>query len=127
MNERLKLIRKKLGLSREQLADELRISKSAVDSYECGRLKIPDRITRDICKTYNINESWFTTGDGEPFTLSSKEQEIAQIALDIAKNDKDKASLLIKIVHGLTKEEIEVLYDLSEKWIRMYEESHLED
>jgi len=60
-------IRKALGLTQIQFADDLKISQSHVGAMEKGDRKIPERIIKIICFTYRVNESWFKTGSGEMF------------------------------------------------------------
>lgn len=65
MNERLKQLRLKLDLSQKDFGSKLLISKDHVSSLETGRRKLTDRIIRDICSKYNVNENWLVNGEGE--------------------------------------------------------------
>ena len=60
-------IRKALGLTQIQFADDLKISQSHASAIEMGERKIPERIIKIICLTYKVNESWFKTGSGDMF------------------------------------------------------------
>ena len=60
-------IRKTLGLTQIEFANDLKISQSHASAIEMGSRKIPERIIKLICFTYQVNESWFKSGKGEMF------------------------------------------------------------
>ena len=60
-------VRKALGLTQAEVANDLKISRSHANAMELGNRKIPERIIKIICFTYNVNENWFKTGKGEMF------------------------------------------------------------
>ena len=67
LSQRIIEIRKALGLTQVEFADDLKISQSHVGALEKGTRKIPERIIKLICFTYSVNESWIKTGKGEMF------------------------------------------------------------
>ena len=67
LSQRIIEIRKALDLTQVEFADDLKISQSHVGALEKGTRKIPERIIKLICFTYNVNENWFKTGKGDMF------------------------------------------------------------
>lgn len=67
MNERIKLLRKTLKLTQQEFADKLNIKRGAVANYEVGRNQPIDAVISLICKTYNVNEDWLKSGEGDMF------------------------------------------------------------
>ncbi|MDR1840135.1 MAG: helix-turn-helix domain-containing protein [Treponema sp.] len=67
LSRRIGEIRKALGLSQTEFANDLKISQSHASAMELGTRKIPERIVKMICFTYSVNESWFKTGKGDMF------------------------------------------------------------
>ena len=67
LSRRFGEIRKALGLTQIEFADDLKISQSHASAMEMGSRKIPERIIKIICFTYKVNESWFKTGRGRMF------------------------------------------------------------
>ena len=67
MVERLKLIRKKLGLNQKTFCENLGISQVTYSTYETGRIKPRESVIKAICSVYNVNEVWLKTGEGEIF------------------------------------------------------------
>ena len=67
MNERIKKIRKILNLTQQEFADHIGISRNNIASYETGRSNLGNAVISLICKTFNVNETWLRTGNGEIF------------------------------------------------------------
>lgn len=64
MRERLKELRKKLGLTQQEFADRLGIKRNAITNYEVGRNDPADMVVSMICREFNVNEEWLRTGKG---------------------------------------------------------------
>ena len=67
MKERVKLIRKKLGLTQEQLAQRLGVGKTALSMIETGKSRLSTRNRNILVQELNVNPDWLDTGDGEIF------------------------------------------------------------
>ena len=67
MNERIKEIRKKEGLSQQKFADKLGIARGNIAAYEVGKNAPSDAAISLICSKFNVNEEWLRTGNGEMF------------------------------------------------------------
>ena len=67
MRERLRLIRKELGLTQEALAQKLGIGKSALSMIETGRASLSERNRNIIVQELNVNPEWLETGQGQMF------------------------------------------------------------
>ena len=67
MGERLKLIRKTLGLTQEQLAQRLGVGKTALSMIETGKARLSSRNKNILVQDLNVNPSWLETGKGEIF------------------------------------------------------------
>lgn len=70
MKDRLKELRKKLGLTQKKFAEKLGISRNNIASYETGKSNPGSSIIQLICRVYNVNETWLRTGEGEMFTAA---------------------------------------------------------
>lgn len=75
MHERLKLVRKTLGLKQRDVADRLGMTTSAVGNWETGRDAIPDARLYQFCNEFNVNRTWLETGEGEMFTKERLEPQ----------------------------------------------------
>ena len=89
MDERIKQIRKSLGLKQSEFADKIGIKPNTVTSYETG-LRVPsDTVILSICREFGVNEQWLRTGEGEMFVEMSRDEEIAAFVGDILSEDSD--------------------------------------
>lgn len=73
MNERLKELRKKIGITQQDFADRLGLKRNTIATYEIGKATPSDRVISDICTKYSVNETWLRTGEGEMFRQPSDE------------------------------------------------------
>lgn len=79
MNERIKELRKTLGLSQEAFAERLGLKGSAVSHLESGRRNITNQNIVAICREFGVNEEWLRTGSGDMFEEMSRAEKAAQI------------------------------------------------
>lgn len=79
MNERIKKLRKILGLSQEAFAERIGLKGSAVSHLENGRRNITSQNINAICREFNVSEEWLLTGGGEIFEEMSRAEKAAQI------------------------------------------------
>lgn len=77
MDERIKAIRKALGLTQQEFADRLGIQRSTIAQYETGRNNPIDAVVSLICREYDVDEVWLRTGEGEMFRPRTREDDIA--------------------------------------------------
>ena len=89
MNERIKAVRTSLGLSQQEFAEKIGIKRGAVANYEVGRNEPIDAVVSLICKTYNVNENWLRTGEGEMFIQISRDEEIMDFVADTMQDEDD--------------------------------------
>lgn len=89
MNERIKEIRTKLGLTQQEFADKIKVKRNTVATYEMGRSIPSDSAIALICKEFDINEEWLRYGVGEPYIEISKDMQIAAMLADIQKSGTD--------------------------------------
>lgn len=66
-NERVKEVRKTLGLTLEKFGDRLGIKKAAVSKIEKGENSLTDANIKAICREFSVDYIWLTTGEGEMF------------------------------------------------------------
>lgn len=83
ISERIKLIRKKNHLNQTQFGEKIGINRDSVSNIELDRNKngIPDNIIKLIAMTFNVNENWLRTGEGETFKQNNNSL-LQQVALE---------------------------------------------
>ncbi len=67
MGEKVKLIRKCLGMTQEQLAQRLGVGKTALSMIETGKARLSSRNRNILVQELNVNPQWLESGKGEMF------------------------------------------------------------
>lgn len=79
MNERIKELRKSLGLSQEAFGSRLGVSKAAISRIEAGLNSISNMNIVSICREFSVNEEWLRTGTGSMYMELSRAELAAKI------------------------------------------------
>lgn len=87
LKDRLKELRKELGLTQEKFAERLSMKRNTIATYEIGRNEPIDAVIALICREFNVNETWLRTGEGEIFNPLTRNQVITDFAGDLIKED----------------------------------------
>ena len=89
MNERIALVRKSLGLTQEKFAEQVGLSRNFMWMIESGTRVPSDRTISDICREFNVNETWLRTGEGEMFNQITRSEKITAFLTDITADEGD--------------------------------------
>lgn len=119
MNNRIKEIRKKLGLSQEEFGKRLRVTKTSISKIEAGINNPSDQTIKLICSEFNVNEEWLCTGAGGQDNMFLSEdvkyfQNIGKLGAE--KNDFKKFCL--NMLMGLPDEYWDCIYKEFKKFDR---------
>ncbi|GHU58087.1 hypothetical protein AGMMS49975_24360 [Clostridia bacterium] len=109
MNERIKKVRKKLGLSQEEFANRIGLnSKATISLIEKGTSSITERFIKQVCTEFKVNEYWLRSGNGDIF-LQPSENNIADLI-----NEQGLSPIIEEILKAyfrIDKEEREMIFD----------------
>lgn len=89
MNNRIKELRKSLGLSQTEFGARLGIKQTTVAGYETGGRSPIDAVVSLICREFNVSEHWLRTGEGEMFVQLSRDEEIAAFVGSVLAGEED--------------------------------------
>ena len=67
LNERMKELRKKEGLTLKRFGERLGVSEGAISNLEKGNRNITEQMFKSICREFNVNEEWFRSGIGDMY------------------------------------------------------------
>ncbi len=87
MNERVKELRKFLGLSGEKFGEKLGVTRVAISNIENGNRSVTSQMFKSICREFGVNEEWLRTGEGEMFVPVTADDEFAMIVGEIMISD----------------------------------------
>jgi transcriptional regulator with XRE-family HTH domain len=81
---RIREIRKALKLKQMEFAQKIGLTQTSLSMIEGGKSTITDKNIKLICATFNVNEHWLTTGNGEMFNSNSPyEKEFSEIISEL--------------------------------------------
>lgn len=109
MQNRIKQIRKATGLTQQEFADRLGISRSNIATYETREGNISDATIKLICREFRINETWLRTGEGEMHLPVNRDQAITDFMADILKGTPDFRTKLVVVLARLSVDEWDML------------------
>ena len=117
MKDRIKMVRKAVGLTQQAFADKLGIRQNTVALYEMGRSGVSDGMITSICREFNVNETWLRTGEGEMFKKRTDNEILTEFAADLVFEADD--SFKKAIITAFAKMDDET-WDLFERWARKF-------
>lgn len=65
--ERIRELRKSLKMTMEQFGEKIGVTKSTISNIENGNRNATEHMVKSICREFNVDYIWLTTGDGEMF------------------------------------------------------------
>lgn len=65
--ERIKAVRKALGLTMDKFGDKLGVTKVAISRLESGERNLTEQMAKAICREFNVNYAWLVDELGEMF------------------------------------------------------------
>ena len=114
--ERIREVRKALGLTLEKFGEKIGMKKNSVSQFENGKNSVTEQVVKAICREYNVDYMWLTTGDGEMF-IDTDDDFIERIDRIMAGEDEARKNLF-KFMLELSDEDIAALDRLMKKAIR---------
>lgn len=96
INDRLKMIRKDLGLSQSKFGEAIDISCSQIACLENKHRELTDRVINDICREYMVNKEWFINGTGEMYVCPEEDAQLMAAIAKITTTSNDKIKSIAK-------------------------------
>ena len=87
MNERIRLLRKELGLNQSDFGNKIGVKQGTVAGYESGARTPLDAVVSSICREFDVNEEWLRTGEGEMFEQMTEQQKLLKYTGMLLKNE----------------------------------------
>lgn len=113
MKNRIKQIRKEIGLTQVDFGEKIGVKGNTVTNYETGLRNPTDAVILSICREFDVNEDWLRNGTGEMFRPISKDDEISMLFGKVLKDsDDDFRRRLVKALAKLDEDGWKHLEDL---------------
>lgn len=108
--ERIKAIRKNLGLTMDKFGEYLGVTKAAISKIEHGDRGVTEQMTKSICREFNVSEEWLRTGEGEMFLPVSRKTQIEKLTNQLMSEESNSfKNRFISVLADLTENEWEFL------------------
>jgi len=85
--ERVKKVRKKLGLTLEKFGEKVGVGKTAISNIEKGNRNLTEQMAISICREYNVDYTWLTTGEGDDIFEKSPSSTMEQLKKEFDLDD----------------------------------------
>ena len=92
--ERVREIRKNFNLTLEKFGEKIGVGKSSISDIENNRRSLTEHMTKSICREFNVDYIWLTTGEGEMFVET--DDDIIEIIDRIMSGENELHKKLIK-------------------------------
>lgn len=110
IGERIRYLRKDLlNLTLDKFGDKLGLKKSTLSTIENGIGSVTNHLRLSIVREFNVNEQWLLTGEGEPFTKKSRQEELEAFFKDVEMGTNDFKTAFVSALAKMTVEDWESL------------------
>ena len=99
MNNRIRELRKTLGLRQREFAERIGLKQNAISYMEKNGSTVTEQNIKSICSQFNVNEHWLRDGTGGMFIEQTKDEQIATFMGDLLRNEED--SFKRRLISGL--------------------------
>lgn len=124
-NERVKEIRKTLGLTLEKFGERIGVTRGSMSNIENGNRNLTEQMTKSICREFSVDYMWLTTGEGEMF-IDTDDDFIERIDRIMAGEDESRKNLF-KFMLELSDDDIAALDRLMKKAIEFTQNNKEKD
>lgn len=116
MNKRIAEVRRSTGLNQQDFAARIGLTKNFVSLLETGNRIPSDRTISDICREFNVNETWLRTGEGEPFIQLSRDAQLSKLVGEALRREapSDQQRFLHALL-GATPEELQAIASFAKR------------
>ena len=123
IKDRIKELRKAKGLTQFEFADRLKVSRSNIASYETGKNELSSAVISLICRTFSVSETWLRTGEGEMFSDTAREEQIAAFMGDVlAAESEDFRKRFVSMLSSLSVDEWRLIEEKAKELVEKEQE-----
>lgn len=116
-NDRIKELRRELGLNQTDFGSRIGVKQTTVAGYENGTRAPLDTVITSICREFNVSETWLRTGEGEMFNQLDDDADFLNICEQINIHD-DLIKRVIKAYWGLDENEKAAIRKLIDRFLQ---------
>lgn len=122
-NERIRVLRKQLGLTMEAFGGKLGVTKNAISNIESGTRGVTSQMHSAIIREFDVNEEWLRTGEGEMFRPRTRGEEIGAIVKAASTVDPEEAAKFFTgLLEDMSDAEIVLMYEIFKRHFKAKKE-----
>lgn len=87
MKDRIKELRKKLGLTQKEFGERIGVTNFTISDIEKGKRVLTERNMNLICEKFNVNKEWLESGTGSMLIPEHPVDEFSQIISKIEESN----------------------------------------
>lgn len=128
MKNRITKIRKHVGLTQGEFAEKLGLTRNFISLIENGNRIPSDRTITDICREFNVSETWLRTGEGKMSIDLSREAQITKFVGEALREESpsDRQRFLNALL-GATPEELHAIAEFAKRLAKEYANEKRDD
>lgn len=115
LNSRIKQVRKALGMSQDEFGNGIGLGRGAITNIELNKTNPKPLVVQLICKTYNVNEMWLRTGEGEMFVQRTRSQEIVDFMGELVQTDNEFKRRFVAALARLDEKDWALIEKMADK------------
>lgn len=110
MQERIRALRKQLGLNQTEFGARIGVKQTTIAGYERGSSTPLDAVVSAICREFGVSELWLRTGEGEMFPPRDRIDDLMYLSGRFFKNEPTEfQQRFARMMYTLTPEEWKLL------------------
>lgn len=125
MKDRIRQLRKELGLNQTEFGERIGVKQTTIAGYETGAKNPMESVVLSICREFNVSEDWLRNGTGEMF-LDVKENSIIAKATELLGEKDPLFEAFVDTYSKLTPKNRELLFQFMTDLSRSFSEKKKE-
>ena len=121
MKDRIRQLRKELGLNQTEFGERIGVKQTTIAGYETGAKNPMESVVLSICREFNVNEDWLRNGVGEMF-LEVKENSVVAKAAELLGEKDPLFEAFVDTYSKLTPKNRELLFQFMADLSRSFTE-----
>ena len=123
ISDRVRELRIAKNLTQQEFADRLKIKRSTISNYDIGRSEPSESVISLICRTFSVSETWLRTGEGEMFSDTAREEQIAAFMGDVlAAESEDFRKRFVSMLSSLSVDEWRLIEEKAKELVEKEQE-----
>ncbi len=108
--ERVKYIRKEKGLTQEEFAKGLGLTRIVISNIELKKVEPKENFLDFVCKVYGVNREWLYNEEGDPFKTSTPSQKMTAFVGELVADEEEPFKRqMVELLADLTPDEWKLL------------------